>query len=359
MEIIEESSLKTKALVIILIIATIFAISTLFCTVNAAEEPKLNTKIEFTGKTYKYPNQDKVRKEYAEGEKGCGIVSIISKRAKHTVYVTGEGWIDIDQIVEGSATKYIDLIFPKLEDLKNGDILTRIRIDGEFVDVVSDNAAVISYKDGMLTVIGNGKSDVVITTKEGKEINALATVVDGALTLSIPDKALVGELSATAEIAEKVTIEANGGAGVALDIDSEGVSVVGEANGDVTIKAEEKEIASATGNVTGDLNANKEGITANVNAEQTMSILQRLTMKLSERAEAAVNKEETSVSASGDAAVNDKELASGDAALTYDYSDKELYADAEVEVLEKSIFNVERVPLISRLKSLISRLKTR
>lgn len=356
MEIIEKSSLKTKALVIILIATLMVAISTFFCTVKAAEEPKLNRKIEFTGKTYKYPNQDKIRKEYPEGEKGCGIVSIISKSAKHPVYVTGEGWIDIEQIVDGSAVKYIDL---KFDNIKNGEF--GLKIDGEFVDVDSTNNAVIKFEDGALIATGNGRTDVIITTKEGEEINALATVVEGEVTLSIPDKKVAGQLSATAEIADKVTVEANGDAELGLIIGEDGIGVKGQANGDVVLKVDDNELASAGGNVNGELKGNLNGVTGNIAGEQRINLFQKLTMKLKERASANIDKEQASVTAGGDVAVNDKEIASGDAGLSYTYGEEDPKGSLKAEILDNEIVNVENktLPIISTLKNLIGKLMAR
>ena len=358
MEIIEKSNLKTKALVIILIATVMLGICAFFSTVKAAEEPKLNTKIEFTGKTYKYPNQDKVRKEYADGEKGCGIISIISKRAKHTVYVTGEGWIDANQIV--SSTKYITISFEKIENGLNSNL----KIDGEFLDVNSNNPGIIKYDSENKTLvagINDGKTTVTFTKKDGTEIPVLATVVDGNVSLNIEEKLLTGEISAEAKIAEKITVEANGGAGVALEIDSNGINVAGLAEGDAVLKVDEKEIASASGNVNGDLTANKEGITAEAKGSQKMTLLQKLTFKLSERANAKINKEKVEGSVGGDVAVDDKELASGDAGLSYNYGDEDPKADLKAEVLEKEVINIQdrTVPVVSMFKKLISKIRAR
>ena len=407
MDIIEKKGLKTKALVIILIATLMVAMSTLFCTVKAADEdlkeaimhivekypdganveeigngqkydlnedgkineldlelanvektepvePKLNTKIEFTGNTYKYPNQDKVRKPYEEGEVGCGIVSIISKNAKHPVYVTGEGWINIDQIVKSE--KFIDLNF---DNIKDGEL--KLTVNGEFTNVESTNKAVINYENGILKIVGDGKTDVIITTKEGEQINALATVVNGELELSIPDKALAGELSATAVIADKITVEANGDGGAVLVIDENGIGIEGEANGGVVLKAEDKEIASATGTVTGNITGNANGVTASASGEQTMTLLQKLTLRLKERAGAKIDKEHVEVSAGGDVGVNDQEIASADGNLSYTYGEEDPTGSAKVEVLEKEVVNIENrtIKIISTLKNLITKIKAR
>lgn len=354
MEIIEKFNLKTKALVIILITILLACVSTMSFATEEKEviEPKLNSKVYFEGETYKLPNKDKVRKEYAEGEMGCGIISIISKNAKHPVYVTGEGWIDVDQIV--SLEKYITINFERGEGLTS-----HLTVNGEFMDIQSTNTAVLDYKDGMLNINGNGNTEVVITTKEGKEIEALATVVNGGLVLSVPDKAVAGELSVTAEIADKVTVEANGNAGAALEIGANGIDVVGEGNGNVVVKAEDKEILSADGNVTGALSANKDGITANVEAEQNMNLLQRLTLKLKERANLAVNKEEAMIGAGGDIAVNEKELASGDATLTTDYvNNPDLNVNGHINGQEfDKVIEIPVKETIQRLRDLIARMR--
>ncbi len=355
MEIIEKSNFKMKALVIILI-AVLLAAFTGTMSFAAEEEkiePKLNTKVYFTGDTYTTKNGDKVRKNYEEGEQGCGIISIISRReAAHPIYVTGEGWINADQIV--SLEKYITLSFER------GDGLTsNLKVNGEFVKVESDNTAVLDYKDGMLTINGNGTTNVNIITKDGKEIEALATVVNGGLLLSIPDKAIAGELEATAEIADKVTVETKGDAGAALVINENGISVAGEANGDIVIKAEEKELVSANGTVNGEVTANKDGITANMEAEQNMTLLQKLTIRLKERASLAADKDGAMVSAGGDVAVNEKEIASGDATLTTDYvNNPDLNVNGHVNGHEfDKDMEIPVKETMQRLRDLIARMR--
>lgn len=369
MEIIEKSNLKTKALVIILIATLLLGVSTLFCTVKAADEetvePRINTKIEFTGKTYKYRNQDKVRKEYAEGEIGSGIVSMVLKNSKHPVCVIGEGWIDINQIVKSE--EYITLKFDT-DDLKENGVKSTLTVNGEFLNIESENNGIIEFKDGALEAKANGKTTLVFIPKEGEAIEVLATVVDGAVTLNIPEKSISGEITAKTEIADKVKIdvEATGDATAAIVIDEKGISVAGEGEGEIKLKVNDEEIASGNATANGTVTVDEEGAKAEGESKQSMNLFQKLTMKLAERLALEVNKEEAKVSAGGDVAVIDQngteqEIASGDAEMSYNYSDEDPKADLKVEVLDKEVANVEdqTVPVISLFKKLVEKVQAR
>lgn len=371
-----KSNLKIKALIILLIATLLLGVSTLFCTVKAADEesdvpaateetqedpqedpvitPKLNSKIYFEGKTYKLPNKDKVRKEYKDGELGCGIISIISKRAKHPVYVSGEGWIDAEQIKD--IEKYITLTFERTEGLKS-----TLKINGEFVTAESANEGIVKYQNGELRAIGNGTTTVNITKKDGETIEALATVVNGELTLNIPEKTATGELSATAEIADKITVEASGNGAAALVIDENGIGVAAEGEASANLKVDEKEIASVSGDAQGSLVASRDGVVAEGTASQTMTILEKLKIRLSERANASVNREEAAASVGGDVEVNDNEVASGDAGLSYNYQEEDPKGSLKAEILGNEIVNVEERPIriISTLKNLMATLRAR
>lgn len=362
-----KSNLKSKVLSILLVSLMIMIVSTMSFAaevpaidntqiVTQEKEditPRLNSKIYFTGKTYILPNKDSVRKNYGEAE-GCGIISIISRSAKHSVYVSGEGWIDANQITK--IEKYITLTFDREEGLSS-----TLKINGEFVSVESSNKAVIDYEDGVLNIKGNGTTVVNITTQEGEKIEALATVVDGGVTLNIPEKKVTGELSAEAEVANKVKVEAKGDATIALDINEEGVSVTGEGNGEVKLTADEKDIVSAEGTISANASAGKNGASAEVSGNQTMNLLQRLTVKLSERAKAEVNREEASASAGGDVTVNDTVIAAGEAGASYNYQEEDPKADLNAEILGKEVVNVEdqTVPVVSLFKKLISKIQAR
>lgn len=364
MDIIEKSNLKTKALVIILIATLMLGVSTLFCTVKAANEEaieaKLNTKIYFEGNTYRFHDGKRVRKEYADGELGCGIVTMILPNKAFGVYVLNEGWISKNQIRESQ--KYIDIHFDE-EALKENGLKTTLTINGEFVNVTSENEGIIKYNDGALEINADGQTTVTITTKEGKEIEALATVVEGDLTLNIPQKEVNANIKADAEIADKIQIEAKGDATAAIVIDEDGLSIAGEGNGDVIVKADEKEIASGNGNIAGGVTINQEGVSAGAEGSQTMNLFQKLTMKLTERLALDVNKEEVKVSAGGDilAGEEEKEIASGDVEISHNFSEEDPKIDAKVEVLDKEVVNVEdkTVPVVSLFKKLMQKVQER
>lgn len=112
-------------------------------------------------------------------------------------------------------------------------------------------------------------------------------------------------------------------------------------------------------NANGSATANKDGISAEGKATQTITLLQRLTLKLSERANASIDKEKVSAGAGGDASVNDKEIISGDAGMKYEYGADDPTADVNVDILDKNVINVEEktVPVLSALRALLSRIK--
>lgn len=355
-------TLKSRIAVIILMTLLLSLISTICFTTKtqAAEkvEAKLNTKIYFEGNTYKFHSGKlgkKVRKTYGEGELGCGIVSIIVKNKEHGIYVSGEGWISESQI--RTSEKYITLKFDKIENGLNSNL----KINGEFVDVESDNTGIIKYEDGVLKAgIENGTTTVKITTKEGKEIEALATVYEGDIELNIPEKSVSLEGKITADIADKkVNISADGDAKATLKIEDGAIGVEAEGDGNVIATVEDKEILDLNVNATGNASVSKDGAVAEVKANQTLTILQKLAIRLNERANAYVDKEKAGASAGADASVNDKELASADAGIEYKYEETDPTADLNVKLLEKDVVNVEdkTVPVISTLKALLARIK--
>lgn len=354
-------TLKSRVAVIILMTLLLSLISTICFSgeTKAAEkvEAKLNTKIYFEGDTYKFHSGKlgkKVRKSYGEGELGCGIVSIIVKNKEHGIYVTGEGWISESQI--RTSEKYITLKFDKEE---NG-LRSNLKVNGEFVNVESDNLGIIKYENGALRAEANGTTTVTITTKEGKEIEALATVYEGGIELNIPEKAVSIDGQISADIADKkVNISADGEATAALVIENGAIGVEAEGNGDVKATVEDKEILDLNANIAGSATASLNGVTAEARASQTLTILQKLAIKLNENANAYANRSEVGAGAGAGVSVNDKEIASADADIKYQYGQTDPTADLNVNVLENSVVNVQdrTVPVISTLKALIARMR--
>lgn len=352
-------TLKSRIAVIILMTLLLSLISTICCAAEATEtiKAKLNTKIYFEGDTHLFHSgrlAKRVRKSYKDGKLGCGIVSIICENKEYGVYVTGEGWISESQI--RTAEKYITLKFDKVENGLNSSLT----INGEFVNVVSDNSGIIKFENGVLTAGANGTTTVKITTKEGKEIEALATVYDGNMELNIPEKSASLEGNITADIADKkLNITADGDAKASLKIENGSIGIEAEGNGNVTASVEGKEILDVNGHVDGSATVSKEGFSAEAKANQTMTILQKLSIQLNERANAYVDKEKAGASAGADASVDDKQVASADAGIEYKYGETDPTADLNVKLLEKDVVNVEdkTVPVISSLKALLAKIK--
>lgn len=367
------NTLKSRISVIILITLLVSLISTMsFATTDideelvqeevveveeAAEEVievKLNRKVFFEGNTYRLFDGKRVRKSYEEGELGCGIISMILPNKEFGIYVTGEGWISKDQI--RNTDKYITLEFSKIDNGLNA----KLNVNGEFVTAESNNNGIITFKDGILEARGDGTTTVKITTKEGKEIEALATVYDGNVELNIPEKSVSANSSIDADFVDKkVNIVAEGDVDGILKIEDGSIVIDASGNGNVKTTVEDKEVLDVDVNAEGSVAADKEGISVNGTASQTITLLQKLTLKLNERANAHINKEEVEAGVGADASVNDKQVASGDASMKYKYGEEDPTADVRVDILENNVVDVkeQKVPIISALKALLSRIK--
>lgn len=357
------NTLKSRISVIILITLLVSLISTMsFATTDIDEElvqeevveVKLNRKVFFEGNTYTLYNGKRVRKSYEEGELGCGIISMILPNKEFGIYVTGEGWISKEQIK--NTDKYITLEFSKIDNALN----TKLNVNGEFVAIESDNNGIITFKDGVLEGKADGTTKVNFTTKDGKQIEVLATVYEGTVELNIPEKSILANGNIDADLIDKkVNIIAEGDANATLKIEDGSIGVEAEGNSSVKAVVEDKEVLDVDVNAKGSVEASKEGISANGTASQAITLLQKLTIKLNERANANINKEEVEVGAGADASVNDKQIASGDASMKYEVGEEDPTADIKVDILENNVVNVEKqkVPLISTLKALLSKIK--
>lgn len=361
------NTLKSRISVIILITLLVSLISTMsFAALDdnleLPEEPiqeevvevKLNRKVFFEGNTYKLSNGKRVRKSYAEGELGCGIISMINPNKEYGIYVSGEGWISKEQIK--NTDKYITLEFSKIENGLN----TKLNINGEFITAESNNDGIVTFRDGILEAKGNGTTTINFTTKEGKEIEILATVYEGNVELNIPEKsASVGGKINADLVDKKVNIVAEGDANATLTVENGSINVDANGNGNAKATVEDKEILDVDVTAEGNITASKDGVSATGNANQTITLLQKLTLKLNERAKANIDKEQVEVGAGGDAAVNDKEMISGDAEMQYQYGEEDPTADVSVNILNKNVVDFEgkKVPILSTLKALLSKIK--
>lgn len=313
---------------------------------------KFNTKVTFTGDTYWFSNGKNVRRSYKDGKIGCGIVSMILKNKKYGVYITGEGWISPEQIQND--TKFISLDFSK-SNLKEGNIVSSLKIDGEYINVVSDDNKVITFQNGELKVIGDGTSNLTITTKNGKEINALATVYNGSLSLNIPEMSLSAELHDTnITIADRVNVVPEGKVEAKVVVTGDSIGLEANGNGTVALKVGDTEIVSlgadGNANVTGSLST---GLTGSLNSSQTLTILQRLKVKLNERANMTIDG--THAEATVGAGVGgDTEVAGGDVTLSHTYQEKDPDIKINGNLLGKEVKLVDgKLPIVSGLEKLM------
>lgn len=353
MEIIEKSNLKTKALIIALIVLLFTCISSICFAAEAnytMEDMKLNRKVYFIGEVTNLFGRVKT---YDEETPGCGIIMMLDKK-NDRVYIAGEGYIKPEQVIE-EPTKFIDFTF--------GLGTVNLKIEGEFSKVDANGAVRFDPETKCLVAETEGTSNITIIRENGETFEFLATSHNGQISLNIPEQTVSGKLEeANIELANKmVKVEATGDAKATLVIDENGVSVAGEGNGDVKLKVGDQEIANVAGNVTGNVTGNLEGVKGEVNASQTMNFLQNLTLKLTERASGEINKEEVKVAVGGDAEANDTPIASGDAELSYKYGEEDPKANVKAEVLGNEVINMQdkTIPVVSMIKRLIAKISAR
>ena len=382
MEISKKSNFRFKALVIGLI-ATILT-STCgtvlgFSVFNLKPEEELfyNRKVYFTGKTYwrsdgqgrkisLFKRGEIVRKDYGENE-GCGIITIIEKReVDYPYYITGEGWISREQIVEGKTTRFLSLDIDKAE---NG-LKAVLHIDGEYVEVNSTNTAVATFEDGVLTAHGDGETTVIIHRGEEKEdIELLVVVAQGQLQLNIPEASMSADLeNATITFMdEKVKIEGSGHAEAAIAIDEEGkisLTASGEADAELIVKDKEgndKELAriDVDGNITALVDIKDLSLNVDAESSQKLTILEKLTIGLREKGHAELDKEHIGADVDGALDVKDNEILGGNAGINYNFGDEDPTGNAGVRVLGNEVYNTgeKTIPVISGLKALIGKIR--
>ncbi len=365
------SNLKTKALVILLIASLVFAGSSFFSSVRAADEEeieeisqemvetekpeiKLNRKINFQGNTYKsYKEGAKVKKTYKDDELGCGIILRIKKNATYGIYVLGEGWISEDQVVE--STKFIKLSF----DLTENGLESGLKIDGEFTNVDIANTAVASFENGEIKVGIDGSTNIVLTKKDGTEINALATTHQGNITLNIDQKSISADFIENATILEKVEVVADANGTVALSLEEDGklaIDANGEANLNVTT-TEGEELLDVRTDATGRLELSLDEINVSGEAHQDIIVLSdKIKASLNERASAKVNKTQVEATAGADLTVNETEVGKVDGEIEYTYGEADPTGNIEGHLLGKEFTKAGTIPVISTIKSLLNKM---
>ena len=356
-------TLKSRISVIILIAMLLTSLLGTMCYATEGEaeeetkpavEVKLNRKVFFTGKTYwrKDGKGKRTRKEYKDGELGCGIILAIYNNQPYGIYVLQEGYISKDQII--SSEKFITLKFDKIE---NG-LKSKLNINGEFVAVDSDNSTIVKYEDGKLIAGTDGTTTIKITTDSGKEFEVFATVYKGNLELNVPEGSLNISGASSTELADKkLKVDIDGNAAAAVVVTEEGIAIGAEGEANAKVNYEETEILDANASASGSAVLTRDGLQAEGTASQKVTLFQRLNAKLTERASASVNKERADVSVGGDVEVNDKEIASGDAGLGYEYATDTGVASINASALGNEVVNTQKeFNPVSTLKTLLSKL---
>ena len=371
MEIVEKSNFRFKALVIALVTVILASTCTaslgfsLFNSNKDETEPYLNRKVEFTGDTHYYSDGsakkisvfhkgETVRKTYTQENPGCGIISIVRRDAKYPYYVSGEGWIAKEQVKD--AQRFIQLDVNGVEDGLN----TKLHINGEYLDVQSDNTGVVKFENDTLVAGIDGTTTVTLTKKDGEKVELMTAVVDGNLEVNIPEKAISTDVKTDVVLLnKKVEIKAEGNAEAALIVEDDGLKIAADGTGKAELYVKDQKVAECDtqGNI--ELQVNKEELKIQGEAEQRISALDRLTVKLQEKGSATVDKTHAEAEVEAKAEANDKELAEGKAAVNYNYSDEDPTGSVNAKVLEKEVVNVENktIPIISGLKALIARIR--
>ena len=419
MEISEKSNFRFKALVVALITTILMATSTsafgfsLF-NLKPENEPFLNRKVYFTGaatfykdgretKLYKKGSTD--RRNYTADNPGCGIITIVSGES---FYVAGEGWIKRDQIMDDMTERYITVEINPIENGVNG----YLHIDGEYLEIESDNNAVVAFDKENQTLTANAKGATEITfhnTKTGEDTKIAAVVlgsdqstdelrdeeerldadkIDGeglTLQLNIPEKSLSAELDklTVTAINDKFRVSAEDAkASVALVIDEEngqfGIAAEGEGAAKVEYMNNEGEYQEAAridveGNVKAIYDTNTKTLGVKAEATEKLTILDKFAVALQERAAADIDFQNKSAKATAGASVlagkaDEEELpevAGVDAGISYTYGDKDPKGAAEARLLGNTFGSMEEeawkdIPVskvFEGLKSLVSRVK--
>lgn len=361
---------------------------------------QLNRRVTFVGDTYYDWNGKKVRKDNGDDEETSGMIISINNRKSKGIYISGKGYIGRDQIkaVEG---KILEVEFDK-------DTLTSsLKFDGDYVNIESTNDGILEFEDGVLKAgLETGKTTLTIENKDGKLVEMEAEVTDTTVTINIPeksaelavedaslvvkvpdgetgeDKEIVkvsgnGNVTAKVELEEgtvkvdatakadgkvevkgeeiiKAAMDANATMTGTMDENGLTATATGEANAAVAVKGEEVFTADVEGQ--GSVNVNsEEGVTVVATTTQTYTLLDKIKAKLNGGVMANVNKENASAGVTGSAEVNDKEIASGTAAIAGNYGEDPV-VEAEGKIAGQEVkIPTTTIPIVSMLRKLLSR----
>ena len=373
------------------------SMSTLCLATEAAEEnqpniePKLNSRIVFEGETYWNIGCTRKRNEYSE-EKSAVVWAVHKNKG---VVLTTYGYVKNENIIklDGKVISY--------------DKETKTyKHNGDLLQLESKNEGILKFEEGVLTAgITSGNTKMELFTLDGEKIaNIDATVTNAEVVLNFPegkfdakieDSTVIlydkeenevakfiakGEAQLDVNMAEDgsleiiasgnangnlsikgeeiLAVEVAGAGGIVAGVTEEGLAVegAGVANATATVKGEEVLKADIVGEAT--IEASKDKVKAEATVESSCSLLQKLTAKLNGKVIAEADKEGGSITASGDATVNDKEIIKGDATLEGNYMD-DPYVSGSVTVLEQPTKTMQKtqIPIVSTLTRLLNSLR--
>ena len=237
--------------------------------------------------------------------------------------------------------------------------------DKEIIEVTGKGNATakVELENGTVKVDATAKADGTVEVK-GEEIIKAAIDANATITGTMDEKGLTvtgkGDVNADASIIvdgeEVVKAEIDATGTVTGTVNEEGLTVTGKGEADTTVTVKDKEVVKAEIEVEGSANANLEdGVTVKATTTQTYTLLDKIKAKLKGEAVANVNKENASVTASGSAEVNDKEIASGTATIEGNHGEDPV-VKAEGKVVGQEVKVPEtKIPIVSMLKKLLNR----
>ena len=385
MEISRKSSFRFKAL-IIGIIATILTstCSTVFGFVlfemKPANEPFLNRVVTFKGPTHwrsdgqprKYSfffKGQEIQKNYGADEVHTGKISLLGT-GTYKFYVTGQGWISKEQVI--TAKRFITLEVNKIDNGLN----FKLHVDGQYVDITSDNDAIVKFDKDSRTLVAQaaGSTRIKIHQGEGKEDLELLAVVVGdenkqnglSLQLSIAEDMMSAELLAKLENTkidiwdQMFTIDANGQVKAAIEVKDGKVGFKAEGEGAVDLKVKGQEVLKldAKGDITAVVDPQAMSADVTANAEEKLTVLQKLTIALKEKAHAEVDKTHAKADGEVIGEVNGKEVAEANGSISYTKGDTDPKGSAGVRIFGKEFSTGEKdIKIISGLKALMNKIR--
>ena len=396
MEISRKSNFRFKALVIGLlatIIAsvcgpTVYGLSLL--NLKPDDEPFLNRTVTFTGPTHwRSDGQGRKISLFRKGEELAikdngtyeGVITLIDPNNTYKYYVLGKGWISDEQIQ--TARRFLTIEINPIKGNEYG-LNGFIKVDGEYLDIVSDNDAVVSVDKDAKTITARaaGSTTVKIKQKDGTVNEVLAVVVgqEGkqgglSLTFKIDEANMAADLSASLDSAtldvwnKTVKLNASGNADAVLSIKDGKLSLDAKGDGQANIQVkgkdgEYKEVVKIEADGTMKAVVDPREMVATVEAQGTekLTILEKLTIALKESGKATASKEGASVTGGAGADVikdgQTTNIGEVTGTLSYKTGDTDPTGSIEGKIFGKEFSTGQKnIPIVSGLKALIGKIR--